>query len=287
MGYEVIAVGRSYSGMAATLQLIRARRSVLVIDAGERHNRFGYHSHGFLGQEGMPPSDIATTARHQLEAYFTLTWLEGQVKAFTVTTPDGASHLWRRLLLSTGVTDGFTECCDHAVFHCPYCHSHELRQGRIDIVGANPMFILQGELPTDWGDRTVLVNGAFELSQEIRSTLQRRGAVIEEAPIDKIEGHADVMMVDERRLRFAGQFTATRIAPSDSLAEAMGCALEETPMGIQVRTDAENKTSVIGVSACGGVARAVGNGAMAVTQIHRSLLCSETIAPVQTEGHAR
>lgn len=151
----MIAVGGSYSGMAATLQLILARRSVLVIDAGERHNRFGYHSHGFLGQEGMPPSDIATTARRQLEAYFTLTWLEEQVKAFTVTTHDGASHLWRRLLLSTGVTDQFpdvdrfTECWDHAIFHCPYCHSHELRQGRIDIVGANPMFLLQGELPTD------------------------------------------------------------------------------------------------------------------------------------------
>lgn len=133
----------------------------------------------------------------------------------------------------------------------------------------------------------MLVNGAFELSQEFRTTLQRRGAVIEEAPIDKTEGHADVMMVDERRLRFAGQFTATRIAPSDSLAEAIGCALEETPMGIQVRADAENKTSVIGVSACGRVTRAVGNGAMSGTQIHRSLLCSETIAPVQTEGHAR
>lgn len=142
--------------------------------------------------------------------------------------------------------------------------------------------------------RSVLVIDTFELSQERRATLQRRGVMIEEAPIDKIEGHAYVTMVDGRRLLFAGLFTATRTAPSGSLAEAMGCALEETPMGIQVRTDAENKTSVIGVFACSDVARAphsvspaVGNDAMAGTQIHRSLLWSETIAPVQTEGHTR
>ena len=70
----------------------------------------------------------------------------------------------------------------------------------------------------------------------------------------------------------------------------MGCALEETP-GIQVRTDAESKTSVTGVFACGDVARAphsvslaVGNGAMAGAQVHRSLLWPETLVPTQTEG---
>lgn len=66
----------------------------------------------------------------------------------------------------------------------------------------------------------------------------------------------------------------------------MGCALEETPMGFQVRTDAENKTSVAGVFACGDVARiphslslAVGHGAMAGAQVHRSLVWPGSLAP--------
>ena len=112
MNHDVIVVGGSYSGMAATLQLVRARRSVLVIDAGQRRNRFASHSHGFLGQDGVPPGEIAANARRQLEAYPTLTWLEGRVEAvagqtdeFTVTTADGESHLGRRILLATGVTD--------------------------------------------------------------------------------------------------------------------------------------------------------------------------------------
>jgi len=81
MLYDVIIIGGSYAGMAATLQLLRARRSVLVIDAGERRNRFASHSHGFLGQDGVDPGEIALNARRQLEAYPTLTWLEGRAEA--------------------------------------------------------------------------------------------------------------------------------------------------------------------------------------------------------------
>jgi choline dehydrogenase-like flavoprotein len=49
MRYDAIIVGGSYAGMAAALQLARARRSVLVIDAGQCRNRFASRSHGFLG----------------------------------------------------------------------------------------------------------------------------------------------------------------------------------------------------------------------------------------------
>jgi len=298
MQYDVIVIGGSYAGMAATLQLVRARRTVLVIDAGKRRNRYASHSHGFLGQDGAPPGEIAANARRQLEAYPTLSWLEeraeavtGRLDEFTVVASGDGSHRARRILLATGVADqfpavdGIAERWGKSVFHCPYCHGYELDQGRIGIIGASPMSIHQAELLTDWGDVTLFVNGAVELSQETRSTLERRGVTIEEAAIHRIEGHADVATADGRLLRFAGLFTATRTAPSSPLAKAMGCALEETPLGIQVRTDAENKTSVAGIFACGDVARtphsvslAVGNGAMAGAQIHRSLLWPETLA---------
>ena len=62
MLYDVIVVGGSYAGMAAALQLLRARRQVLIVDAGERRNRFAAHSHGFLGQDGADPAVIARQA---------------------------------------------------------------------------------------------------------------------------------------------------------------------------------------------------------------------------------
>ena len=69
---DVIEIGGGYAGMVATLQLLRARRKVLVVDAGQRRNRFTSHAHGFLGQEGVDPAVIWSTARDQLLAYPTL-----------------------------------------------------------------------------------------------------------------------------------------------------------------------------------------------------------------------
>ncbi|KAB7774655.1 MULTISPECIES: NAD(P)/FAD-dependent oxidoreductase [Xanthomonas] len=299
MHHDIIVIGGSYAGMAAALQLLRARRSVLVIDAGQRRNRTAHHAHGFLGQDGVPPGTIAATARQQLSAYPTLTWLDahaltatGSLDVFRVTTSDGGTHQGRRILLATGVADqlpavdGLAERWGTAVFHCPYCHGYELDQGRIGIVGAGPLSVHQAELLTEWGNVTLLVNGALQLDDAARALLSGRGVAIEEAPIDRIEGHADVVLADGRRLVFAGLFTATRTTPSCPLAEAMGCVLEETPMGTQVRIDAEHGTSVAGVFACGDLAKAphslslaVGSGAMAGAQVHRSLVWPETFAP--------
>ena len=47
MTYDVIIIGGSYAGMSAAFPLIRARRTVLIIDGGKRRNRFASHSHGF------------------------------------------------------------------------------------------------------------------------------------------------------------------------------------------------------------------------------------------------
>ena len=74
--YDVIIIGGSYAGLAAALQLVRARRRVLIVDSGQRRNRFARHSHGFLGQDGQPPEAIAAKGRAEVLAYPTATWRE-------------------------------------------------------------------------------------------------------------------------------------------------------------------------------------------------------------------
>ena len=56
--FDAIIIGGSYAGLSAATQLARARRRVLVIDGGQRRNRYASHSHGFLTQDGSgrPPS---------------------------------------------------------------------------------------------------------------------------------------------------------------------------------------------------------------------------------------
>lgn len=292
MKYDVIIIGGSYAGMAAALQLLRARRSVLVVDAGRRRNRAASHSHGFLGQDGVDPAEIARSARRQLEAYPTLAWHEGeavhaagQKDDFSVTLGDGSQHRSRRVLLATGVSDalpdiaGLSERWGRSVFHCPYCHGYELQQGEVGVIATGPMSIHQAQLLPEWGRVTFFLNGMLELDAASADDLATRGVRVESTAIAGIEGHADVVLADGRRCSFAGLFTAPRNAPSSPIAEQIGCELAETPFGVQVGTSDAKESSVPGVFACGDVARvphsvslAVGDGAWAGAQLHRSLI---------------
>jgi thioredoxin reductase len=290
--YDVIVIGGSYAGMAAALQLVRARRSVLVIDGGQRRNRFATHAHGFLGQDGVDPAEIARVARKQLQAYPTLTWMEGAAEAaagekgsFTVTTGDGARHEGRRLLFAVGVSDalppveGLAERWGRSVFHCPYCHGYELDRGAIGVIATGPMSVHQAQLIPEWGQVTFLTNGALTLDEAMRADLVARGVTIEETSIQRLDSEADVLLADGRRLAFAGLFTASRNAPSTPVASTLGCELAETPFGSQIRTSDMKETSVLGAFACGDAARvphsvslAVADGAWTGATIHRSLV---------------
>lgn len=282
--------------MAAALQLVRARRSVLIVDAGERRNRFASHSHGFLGQDGVPPGEIAAAARKQLAAYSTLKWIEGKATAvagtrddFTVAVANSDSYQGRRVLLAIGVADqlpaipGLAERWGKSAFHCPYCHGYELNQGRIAVIATSPMSVHQAEMLTDWGQVTLLTNGSVELDADARSALERRRVTLEEQPIERIDGRAEIVLANGRRLDFDGMFVATRCVPSTQLAEQAGCEMEETLMGLQIRTSATKETSIRGMFAGGDVAHmphsvtlAVADGAMAGIHLHRSLLWPES-----------
>ena len=292
MPFDVIIIGGSYAGMAAALQLLRARRQVLVIDAGQRRNRFASHSYGFLTQDGADPAQIAKRAREQLSRYETLNWRDGTVEraegtrdAFTVTLANGEMAEARRLLFATGVSDalpqveGLAERWGRSVFHCPYCHGYELDRGRLGVIATGPGSLHQAMLLPEWGEVTLITNEVLKLLPSDFAELAARGITIEETPIARLEGVADVRLADGRLLSFAGLFTASRNRPATPVAEMLGCELEETPFGWQIKTGAMKETNVPGAFACGDVARvphsvslAVGDGAWAGAQVHRSLV---------------
>lgn len=278
--------------MAASLQLLRARRSVLVIDAGQRRNRTASHSHGFLGQDGVDPAAIAQVARSQLEAYATLKWVEGEAVTFTgergafdVASADGQPYQGRRILFATGVTDnlpaidGLADRWGRSVFHCPYCHGYELDKGRIGVIATGPMSAHQAELLTEWGKVTFFTNAALTLEPTARRALEDRGVTIEDAAIVALKGAADVQLSTGQTLRFAGLFVAPTVTLSCQLPAALGCDIAQGPMGQMIAVDGAKETTLRGVYACGdaammphSVSLAVGDGAMAGLQLHRSLV---------------
>src|SRR3569623_1014992 len=169
--HDAIIIGGSYAGLAAATQLARARRRILVIDAGLRRNRFAEHSHGFLSRDGALAADIVAEAKRQLLAYPTVEWRDARVVSatgvadgFRITDGTGASAEGSRVLLALGVRDelppipGLAERWGRTVFHCPYCHGYEI-EGSIGVLNTSDNSLHQALMLPDWGPTTFLLNG--------------------------------------------------------------------------------------------------------------------------------
>lgn len=278
MIYDVIVVGGSYAGVSAAMQLARARRSVLVIDAAQRRNRFAAMSHGFLGQDGNSPDAIADQARRQLLAYPSVTWhdapavaAEKQADVISIATSDGLTFNARRLILASGVTDelpdipGLAERWGRQVFHCPYCHGYELDKGNIGVLASSPLAVHQALMLPDWGATTLFLNGAFQPDAEQSEKLAQRGVLLEQEQVVSIGGERlEVTLASGHVITLAGLFVQPRTHLNNPLIKQLGLAVESGPLGDFLTVDQMRETSVAGVFACGDAAVAAGNVAIAV-----------------------
>jgi thioredoxin reductase len=297
MSHDVIIIGGSFAGLAAALQLGRASRSTLVIDAGAPRNRFASHAHGLLGQDGVPPQAILDNARAQLARYPAISILHDTATSalptesgFTVTTASGDVHTARRLILATGVTDtlpdipGLRERWGQSVIHCPYCHGYEVRNQRLGILATSPLTVHLAELVRDWSaDVTLFKAGEFDLDADQVEALARRGVQVESRPVTRLTGTVPgldgVILTDGTLVPVDALFVASHAVPAGPFVAQLGVDTSETPLGWIIRTEGFAQTSVPGVYAAGDTAKmppslsvAIADGAMAGIAVHRSLV---------------
>ena len=305
---DVVVVGGSWAGLAAALQLGRARRRVLVIDGGSPRNRFAHESHGFLGQDGRTPAEIGATFRAQVAAYPTVELRSGEAVdarreddgTFTVSLRSGDSARARRLILATGVVDelpalpGLSERWGRTALHCPYCHGYEVKDARLGLLAVGERSLHLALLLPDWSaDVTLFTNGAVTPDAAQLAALAARGVRVEAREVAELVGEAPalegVRLADGDLVGLDALFTASRTRLASSLAQQLGCQIEDGLAGPFVRTDDHRETTVPGVYCAGDAARswhnatfAVGDGVMAGVSAHQSLAmeaAARTAAP--------
>ncbi|MBZ9680827.1 MULTISPECIES: NAD(P)/FAD-dependent oxidoreductase [unclassified Mesorhizobium] len=283
MQYDLAVIGGSFAGLSAAMQAARARRTVLVIDAGQPRNRFAAHSHGFLGQDGRTPGAILDDARRQLLAYPTARLVTARAdKAiansssdFEITTDGGETFGAARLVLATGVRDilpevpGLAEQWGRTVLHCPYCHGYEVSTGPLGVLATGPMSMHQAQLISDWGDVTLFGNGLIKPDADEMHALESRNVRFEPATVNELSddgsGGLVVHLVDGRQAGVKAIFTAPRNTMASPLAEQLGCGLKDGLLGPMISVDDRQQTTVPGVYAAGDAARAMHNIAFAVS----------------------
>ncbi|MBS9721533.1 NAD(P)/FAD-dependent oxidoreductase [Tianweitania sp. BSSL-BM11] len=295
MHHDAIIIGGSFAGLSAAMYIARARRSVRIIDAGLPRNRFAAQSHGFFGQDGSEPGAMLDKARAQVAAYPTVRITDGRALSanknedgFAVTLESGEQLQASRMVLAYGISDelpalpGLAERWGHTVIHCPYCHGFEFGGRRLGVLYSTPMSLHQAHLVTEWGPTTLYLNGA-ELDPAAAANLQARGVRIEPARLISLHGEGKGLsameLADGRMDPIDALFVGPLMRANSDIADQLGCAMDDHPLGQIIHTDEMKQTSVPGVFAAGDIARgahsvtwASADGVMAGVALHRSLV---------------
>jgi len=293
--YDVAIIGGGAAGLSAALVLGRARRRVLVVDAGAPRNGPAAHMQGFLSRDGAPPAALLQAARAEVRGYgveIVDDRVVGAAAGFALRLAGGRTVEARQVLLATGAVDelpdiaGARERWGRDLLHCPYCHGWEVRDRAIGVLAS----VEHAHLLRQWSDDVVLFAHTSVVSPRQRATLDARGVAV-------VDGAVERLVVADDRLRAVELADGSSVA-RDALfirpalrahpngpAEALGCELLDSGL---VRVDADGRTSVPGVWAAGNAANpraqvitAAGEGSAVAIAINTALVDDDVASVVR------
>ncbi len=304
--YDVVVVGGGAAGLSAALVLTRARRRVAVVDAGQPRNAPAAHMQGFLGSDGLPPSELLAAARGEVAGYggqqvsatvATITACPPASahtrRGFVVGLEDGSTVTTRRVLVTTGLRDdipdipGVRERWGRDLLHCPYCHGYEVRDQPLGVLAdgdgdteALEQALAHAHLVRQWSDDVVFFANGHTVNIAAREQLVARAIGIVSEKVTRLVVENDrltgVEFSDGRVVPRSAVFVRPQFVPNDTLLSDLGC---ETGQNGWVTVDATGRTSVAGVWAAGNavnpraqVITAAGEGSAAAIAINNDLV---------------
>ncbi|WP_378731351.1 NAD(P)/FAD-dependent oxidoreductase [Nocardia brasiliensis] len=301
-GYDVVVVGGGAAGLTGALMLGRARRSVLVIDAGAPRNAPADGVHGLLAREGIPPDELLERGRAEVRGYGGQV-VSGEVDTvaragdgFTVTLADGRSVRARRLLVTTGLVDelpeipGLRSRWGRDVVHCPYCHGWEIRDQAIGVLATGPMAVHQALLFRQWSpDVTLFPHTMPAPTGEDAEKLAARGITVVPGEVAALEVADDrlvgLRMSDGRVVARQALAVVARMTARAGFLAPLGLRPVEHPsgMGQHIPAEVTGRTEVPGVWVAGNitdlfaqVGSAAATGAFAAAQLNADLITEDT-----------
>ncbi|RMI46689.1 NAD(P)/FAD-dependent oxidoreductase [Streptomyces triticirhizae] len=297
--WDVMVIGGGAAGLSAALLLGRARRRVLVIDAGSPRNRFATHMHGVLGNEGVDPAELNARGRAEAAGYGVqfrdglVDRLDETESAVSVTLVGGEETVSRAVIVATGLADelpnlpGLADRWGKTVLHCPYCHGWEVRDRHLGVLTTSPLGMHQAELIRQWSDRvTVFTAGLGQLEPDAEYRLRCRGIdLVPAAVVEVSSGHADSLVLrtdDEAEHPIDALFTAGTPRPHDGFLAHLDLERTTTPFGSFLAVDPAGRTSAERIWAVGNVVNpganvpmAVGAGAMTGGAVNAALVARD------------
>lgn len=293
--YDVVIVGGGPAGLSAALALGRARRPVLLLDAGTPRNARAHEMHNFVTRDGTPPAEFRRIAHEQLAAYPSVVRRDqrvervtGEPDAFELHLADGTTARARRILLALGMIDelpelpGFRELWGDAIFQCPFCHGWEARDTAWGYLAPAPEMLDFGRFLRSWTDDVVVfTDRRFAVPDDVRARLAEAGVGLEERPIARLvadaagTGLAAVELADGTRIA-RHVLAAKPKQRQHALVADLGLALDANGF---VQVDARQATSRPGILAAGDLTSPMqaALAAAAAGQLAAAMLCHDVV----------
>lgn len=264
MTYDVLIVGGGPAGLSAALALGRARRSVLLCDAGPRRNATAAQMHNFVTRDGTPPSEFRALARAQLGAYPSVEFRDEAVQALTgsrgkfrAQTASG-EVLARRVILCVGMVDtmpdieGFRALWGRSIFQCPYCHAWEVRERPFAVLARTPELLEFSLMLRAWTERVTVLTEGVTPPPEVAGRLKRAGINLDDrrlARLDAEDGHLARIVFDAGDPLPCAALFAKPPQEQTPLVRSLGLAM--TPAGYVQVEEMRRETSTPGIYAAG------------------------------------
>ncbi|MDX6282076.1 MAG: hypothetical protein QOH03_3147 [Kribbellaceae bacterium] len=305
--YDVVVIGGGAAGLSGALALVRARRSVLVVDNGTPRNAPAEHVHNYLSRDGVPPAELYSIGRAEVGGYGgevvidTVTGVRrgGSEYGFVVELAGHEAVEARRLLVTTGVVDvlpevaGLPERFGRDVLHCPYCHGWEVRDKAIGVLATSPMAGHQTLLFRQWSsDVTLFLNDVLELTEEQWEEFAARGISVVQGKVASLEVTDDKLtgvrleggrVIPRQALAIQTQLEARADFLADLGLKTTTREGRGVVVGTAIDSDPIGATEVPGVWAAGNVADPMGQvitsaaaGMTAGAAINADLIAEET-----------
>lgn len=244
--FDCIVIGAGPAGISASLTLGRARREIALFDDGTNRNRVTHESHGFLTRDRIKPQEFKEIGLSELKNYPSVSYFSKTVtgiledvehERFIVTTTDGQEFVTEKVILATGIQEGFgipsiRKYYGKSLFSCPYCDGWELRDKPLVVIAENEGRALHlTKLVYNWSKDVVVLTNGVKLSKEGAKELQKRQIEIISEPIKNLIGDDGNLqkiefVTGETITRSAGFVVPTFYRPNQ-FVEQLGCAVQD------------------------------------------------------------
>ncbi|OIH93339.1 NAD(P)/FAD-dependent oxidoreductase [Curtobacterium sp. MCBA15_001] len=295
--FDVAVVGAGPAGLSAALNLVRAKRRVLLLDANRPRNAATLRSHGFLTRDGISPLELRKLGRAEVEQYPEATVAQAAVDRLTADAAGFRLHgTWRgsevtataqAVVIATGLREEFPALPSLRAFYgtavhsCVECDAYDKAGQPLAFVCETADVVDRALLVASWTDDLVVyTNGVAPLDAAGRDRLARAGVRVDERPVADLEGDRSGMTGVRLADGHVEPRTGGFVRPTWHVdLDWVDLPLDRDAEGLVV-VDRSGRTSAAGVYAVGDVTPpgpeqlvvAAGHGAVTAAAVHRDLV---------------